>query len=183
MCLSLHFRTKHNFYLEDIQFSYSYVKPNCLDSWKQTKHHFLVNFRNLFIPLLFWRKFQLQSLFNFLLADTFFIPSSDSLPSQGEIFFSCWSQWKNIPWFPSGIPTISCICRSHQCFFILLFYKNLCYRFLKFFFSVNVRCIQKKSKPGQNSRVFCIVTEPGAVRRSSTFIFQCSPFQNEQKKR
>lgn len=37
MCLSLLFKTKHNFYSEDIQFSYSSAKLTCLDSWKK-KH-------------------------------------------------------------------------------------------------------------------------------------------------
>lgn len=47
MCLSLLFKTKHNFYSEDIQFSYSSAKLTCLDSWKKKNTHQLGgNIRN-----------------------------------------------------------------------------------------------------------------------------------------
>lgn len=134
---------QHNFYPEDIQFSHSYVKLNYLNSWKQTKHQFFVNLRNLLIPLLFWRKFQLQSLLNFPLAVLFFFSPSDSLSSQGETFFPCWNQW-NIHWFASEILSSSWIYRSHQYFLSLLPIKNYATDIWEFF-SVTLRCAEFRS--------------------------------------
>lgn len=130
---------QHNFYPEDIQFSHSYVKLNYLNSWKQTKHQFFVNLRNLLIPLLFWRKFQLQSLLNFPLAVLFF-------------FFTKWffviSRWNLFSLLKSMEYPLICIRNSFQLLNIQkpsIFsqsssYKKLCYRYLRVLFCDSKVC-------------------------------------------